>query len=60
MNRRQAYWVSYLSRFNFTLKHVLGTKMKKANRLSRRLYLKVKVENDNNNQILIKNNEFIA
>jgi len=44
----------YLLRFDFTLKHVLGTKIEKANRLDRRLNWKIKVENDNNNQILIK------
>jgi len=36
LNRRQAYWVLYLLRFDFTLKYVLGTKIGKANRLSRR------------------------
>jgi len=54
LNRRQAYWVLYLLRFDFTLKHVSGTKIEKANRLDRRLNWKIKVENDNNNQILIK------
>jgi len=44
-----------LSRFDFTLKHVPGTKMGKANGLSRRLDWKVETENDNSNQILIKN-----
>jgi len=43
-----------LSRFNFTLKHVLGTKMGKADRLSRRLDWKVGIEKDNDNQIFIK------
>jgi len=33
LNRRQAQW---LSKFNFTLKHVPGTKIGKANGLSRR------------------------
>jgi len=37
LNRRQARWTLYLSRFNFTLKHILGSKMGKANSLSRRL-----------------------
>ena len=37
LNRKQAYWALYLSRFDFMLKHVLGTKMEKANGLSRRL-----------------------
>ena len=34
--RRQAHWVLYLSRFDFTLKHVLGTTIGKANRFSKR------------------------
>ena len=29
LNQRQAYWVLYLSRFDFTLKHVPGTKIGK-------------------------------
>jgi len=37
LNRRQAYWAFYLSRFNFTLKHVPDTKMRKTDILSRRL-----------------------
>jgi len=36
------------------LKHVSGTKIGKADRLSRRLDWKVGTENDNNNQTLIK------
>ena len=43
-----------MSRFDFTLKHVLGTKMGKADRLSKRLDWKVGVKNDNDNQIFIK------
>jgi len=43
-----------LSRFDFTLKHVLGTKMGKTDRLSRRPDWKVGVEKDNDNQTLIK------
>ena len=35
LNCRQARWTLYLSRFNFTLKHVPGTKMRKADGLSR-------------------------
>jgi len=56
LNHRQAQWALYLSRFDFTLKHVPGTKMGKADRLSRRLDWKVRIENDNNNQIFIKDN----
>jgi len=36
LNCRQAYWALYLLRFDFTLKHVLGTKIGKADGLSRR------------------------
>jgi len=35
LNKRQAYWVLYLSRFDFTLKHIPESKIGKANRLSR-------------------------
>ena len=35
LNRRQARWALYLSRFNFTLKHMPGTKIGKADGLSR-------------------------
>ena len=49
LNRKKACWILYLSRFNFTLKHVLGINIGKADGLSRRLDWKVGVENDNNN-----------
>ena len=35
LNQRQAQWALYLSRFDFTLKHVPGTKMEKTDGLSR-------------------------
>ena len=54
LNQWQAKWALYLSRFDFTLKHVLGTKMWKADGLSRRPDWKVGVEKDNDNQTLIK------
>ena len=54
LNKRQVRWALYLSRFDFTLKHVLETKMGKADRLSKRLDWKVGVKNDNDNQIFIK------
>ena len=54
LNQRQACWRLYLFRFDFILKHVPGTKMGKVDRLSRRLNWKVEIENDNNNQTLIK------
>ena len=43
-----------MSRFDFTLKHVLEVKMEKADGLSKRPDLKVKVKNDNENQKSIK------
>jgi len=36
LNRRQARWALYLSRFDFTLKYVPESKMGKADSLSRR------------------------
>jgi len=56
LNRRQARWALYLSQFNFTLKHVLGTKMGKADGLSKRSDWEVGVERDNKNQVFIKDN----
>ena len=56
LNRQQTRWALYLLRFDFILKHVLGIKMKKTDRLSKRLDWKVGIENDNENQVLIKNN----
>ena len=54
MNRRQARWALYLSWFDFTLKYVAGSKMGKADRLSRRVDWKVGVDKDNENQTFIK------
>ena len=45
-----------MSRFDFTLKHILGTKIGKADKLSRRLDWKVEVDKKNENQIIIKDN----
>ena len=56
LNRRQARWALYLSRFDFTLKHVAGTKMGKADGLSRRVDWKVGTDKDNENQVFIKDN----
>ena len=36
LNRRQVRWALFLSRFNFVLKHVLGSRMGKVDGLSRR------------------------
>jgi len=54
LSRRQARWALYLSRFSFTLKHVPGSKMGKADSLSRRLYWEVEVEKDNKDETLVK------
>jgi len=54
LNHRQARWALYLSRFNFTLKHILGKSMGKANGLSRRPDWQEGVEKDNKNQKLVK------
>ena len=56
LNRRQARWALYLFRFDFILKHVPGTKMGKADRLSRRADWKVGIDKDKDNQIFIKDN----
>jgi len=37
LNQRQARWALFLLRFDFVLKHILGSKMGKADGLSRRL-----------------------
>jgi len=54
LNRRQAKWVLYLSRFNFILKHVPGSKMGKADSLSRRLDWEIRVDKDNEDKTLVK------
>jgi len=54
LNRRQARWALYLSRFNFVLKHVPGAKMRKADSLSRRLDWEIRVERDNKDEMLVK------
>jgi len=54
LNRKQARWALYLSRFNFTLKHVPGSKMGKADSLSRRPDWEIRVEKDNKDETLVK------
>ena len=44
----------YLSRFDFMLKHVSGSKMGKADSLSRRPDWKIGVERNNENKTLVK------
>jgi len=54
LNRRQVRWALYLSRFNFTLKHVPGSKMGKADGLSRRSDWEKGGEGDNKERTLLK------
>jgi len=54
LNQRQARWALYLSRFDFILKHVLGSKIEKADSLSRRPDWEVGVKKDNENKTLGK------
>jgi len=56
LNRRQARWTLYLSQFDFILKHVVETKMGKADGLSRRADWKIGIDKDNDNQVFIKDN----
>jgi len=54
LNRRQARWALYLSRFNFTLKHIPESKMGKTDNLSRRPDWEVGVDKDNKDETLVK------
>ena len=54
LNRRQARWALYLSRFNFMLKHVPGSKMGKADSLSKRPDWEIRVKKDNEDKMLVK------
>jgi len=54
LNRRQARWTLYLSRFDFVLKHIPGAKMGKADSLSRRPDWEIGVERDNKDKTLVK------
>ena len=45
-----------MSRFDFTLKHVLGTRIGKADGLSKRPDWKIGVDRDNEDQVVIKDN----
>jgi len=54
LNRRQARWALYLSRFDFMLKYVPGSKMGKADSLSRRPDWEVGVKKDNEDKMLVK------
>ena len=54
LNKRQARQVLYLSRFDFMLKHVLGSKIEKVDSLSKRPDWKVRVKRDNKDKTLVK------
>ena len=54
LNRRQVRWALYLSRFDFVLKHISGSKMGKADELSKRPDWEVGVEKNNEEQMLVK------
>jgi len=54
LNRRQARWALYLSRFDFNLVHKPGPTMGKADALSRRMDYKEGIEHDNENVVLLK------
>jgi len=54
LNRQQTRWALYLLRFNFILKHVPRSRMRKANGLSKRLDWEVGVEKNNEEQMLVK------
>jgi len=54
LNRRQARWALYLSRFSFMLKYVPESKMEKADSLSRIPDWKIGVNKDNKNKTLVK------
>ena len=54
LNYRQVRWALYLFRFNFTLKHVPGSSMGKADSLSRQPDWQKEVEKDNENRALLK------
>jgi len=54
LNRRQAQWALYLSRFDFVLKHIPGSRMGKADGLSKRSDWEKGVEGDNEERTLLK------
>jgi len=54
LNWRQARWAFYLSKFDFTLKYISGTKIEKANRLSRRLDWKIETVNNNKSKKVVR------
>ena len=54
LNKKQARQALYLSRFSFMLKYVLGSKMGKADSLSRRPDQEIGVKKNNKDEMLVK------
>ena len=54
LNQKQTRQALYLSRFDFTLKHIAGKSMGQADSLSRRADWTEGVEKDNENQVMLK------
>ena len=54
LNRRQTRWTLYLSRFDFILKHIPGSRIGKTDSLSRRPDQEIGVEGDNEDETLVK------
>ena len=54
LNRRQARWSLYLSRFDFALKYVASKNMGRTDSLSKRVDWAEGVEKDNENQVMLK------
>ena len=54
LNKRQARWALYLSRFDFILKHIPENRIGKTDSLSRRPDWEVGVERNNKNKTLVK------
>jgi len=54
LNHRQVQWALYLSRFDFVLKHIPGSKMGKADRLSKRSNWEKGGEGNNKERTLLK------
>ena len=54
LNKQQARWVLFLSRFDFILKYVPGRRIGKVDGLSRRPDWRKGVERDNEDRMLVK------
>jgi transposase InsO family protein len=59
ISRRQARWLQFLSRFDFKIEHIAGTKIPAADALSRRPDHEPDEDNDNENIIVLPEERFI-